>query len=186
MGSSSKTTHDDFGQRMRASRWGAMLALLTILFGFGLGGLFGALEGVLKGELEARAEAVRDTVYAGDAEKQKSVVDKSWSYYQRAHLHGGAIGVVSLCSILLLASLRRPKNGLRSLIAWALGIGGLGYASFWLLAARSAVQLGSAGLAKDSLEWLAVPSAGLLLSGMGGVAALALLEWFTPPREGAA
>jgi len=185
MVSTSKDPRDEFAQRLRASRWGAVLALLTILFGFGLGGLFGALEDVLKGELNARAEAVRDTIYAGDAVKQKRVVDKSWDYYQRAHLHGGAIGVVSLSNILLLASLRRPRQRLRSLIALALGIGGLGYAGFWLLAGRSAVRLGSTGLAKESLEWLAVPSAGLLLSGLGSVVVLAMLEWFTAPRKGA-
>jgi len=185
MVSTSKDTCDEFARRLRASRWGAVLALLTILFGFGLGGLFGALEDVLKGDLHARAEAVRDTVYGGDPVKQKSVVDKSWGYYKRAHLHGGAIGAVSLASILLLATLRRPGRRLRSLIALALGIGGLGYAGFWLLAARSAVRLGSTGLAKESLEWLAVPSAGLLLSGLGGVLALAVLEWFTAPGKGA-
>ena len=78
-----------FAGRLRVGRWGALLALLTILFGFGVGGAFGAFEDPLKADLSARAEAVRDSVYAGDAAKMKSVVDKSWSYYKRAHMHAG-------------------------------------------------------------------------------------------------
>lgn len=84
--------------------------MLTILFGFALGGAFGAFEAPLKSGLTARAEAVRDGVYAGDAAKMKSVIDKSWTYYKRAHMHGGAIGAVALGGILLLAALERPRR----------------------------------------------------------------------------
>jgi hypothetical protein len=115
-----------------------MLALVTILFGFAFGGAFGAFEDPLRRGLTERAEAVQETVYGGDAAKMKSVVDKSWAYYKRAHLHGGAIGIVALGGILLVAALRRPNRRTRQGVSMALGIGGLGYSMFWFLAARAA------------------------------------------------
>nr|MBK7066356.1 hypothetical protein [Deltaproteobacteria bacterium] len=84
--------HHDFHQGLRIGRIGLALAVLTILFGFAFGGAFGAFEAPMKADLAARAQAVSATVYGGDAAKIRSVVDKSWSYYKRAHLHGGAIG----------------------------------------------------------------------------------------------
>lgn len=171
-----------FAGQLRVGRWGALLALLTILFGFGVGGAFGAFEDPLKADLSARAEAVRDSVYAGDAAKMKSVVDKSWSYYKRAHMHGGGIGAVALGGILLLAALPTPRRRVRQGVALALGAGGLGYASFWMLAARAAPTLGGTDAAKESLAWLAVPSAGLLMIGVVAVIALVIRELFMPLR----
>ncbi len=157
-----------------------MLALLTILFGFAFGGAFGAFEEPLRRGLTERAEAVRETVYGGDAAKMKSVVDKSWAYYKRAHLHGGAIGAVTLGGILLVAALRRPDRRTRQGVSIALGLGGLGYSMFWLLAARAAPGLGGTDAAKESLAWLAVPSAGLLLLGVLAVIGLTARDLFTP------
>lgn len=173
------STHD-FTRRLRVSRWGALLALLTILFGFGFGGAFGAFEGKMKQGLTDRAAAVHDTVYKGDLVKAKSVTDKSWAYYKRAHLHGGAIGAVALGGVLLLAALRRPSDHVRRGVAFGLGVGGLGYSVFWMLAARAAPSLGSTDAAKQSLEWLAVPSVGLLMIGLVGVCVLTTIELFAP------
>jgi hypothetical protein len=172
---------EQFIRRLRSGRWGVVLALITILFGFGLGGAFGAFEAPLKADLTERAHAVRDTVYGGDTARMKSVVDKSWTYYKRAHMHGGAIGVVALAGILLLASLHRPRPSTRRAISLALGIGGLGYAMFWLLAAREAPRLGGTDAAKESLSWLAVPSAGLLLAGVAAIITLTCIELFARP-----
>jgi len=172
---------DSFATRLRAGRWGTLLALLTIVSGFALGGAFGAFEAPLRNGLSGRAEAVRDSVYGGDAAKMKSVVDKSWTYYKRAHMHGGAIGAVALGAMLLLAALRRPRRLARQGLSLALGLGGLGYATFWMLAARAAPGLGGTDAAKESLSWLAVPSAGLLLLGMVAAIALTTFELFAPP-----
>lgn len=173
------STHD-FIRRLRVSRWGALLALLTILFGFGIGGAFGAFEDPMKNGLADRAAAVLGTVYKGDAAKAKSVVDKSWAYYKRAHLHGGAIGAVALGGILLLAALRRPNDHVRRGVSVALGGGGLGYSVFWMLAARAAPGLGGTDAAKESLEWLAVPSAGLIMIGLTALIVLTAIELFMP------
>lgn len=173
---------ESFATRLRESRWGVLLALLTILFGFGMGGAFGAFEGPLKQGLLDRAQSVRESVYGGDDAKIKGVLDKSWTYYQRAHLHGGAIGATALGAILLLAALRRPPRVVRQGVALGLGLGSLGYSSFWMFAARAAPGLGGTGAAKESLAWLAVPSAGLLLLGVVSVLALTSIELFRQER----
>jgi len=174
----------DIHTRLRDARIGAALAVLTILFGFGLGGAFGAFEDALKADLTARGQAVVATVYGGDEAKAKSVADRSFNYYKRAHLHGGGIGGAALGLIVLLALLRRPTAMVRRVIAGALGVGAFGYSLFWLLAARAAPTLGGTDAAKESLEWLAVPAAGLLLLGLVAVLVLTLVDLFgRPPAE---
>ncbi|MBL8863813.1 MAG: hypothetical protein JNK02_17620 [Planctomycetes bacterium] len=150
---------------LRDMRVGVLLSLCALLFGFGMGGVFGAFEDSLKGGLEADAQAVLEARYGGDAAKSKAVVDKAWSYYKRAHMHGGGIGAATLAVILVLAGARaNPKHS--RIAAWALGFGALGYPIFWLLAGQRAPGLGSTGAAKESLEWLAIPTSGALLLGL--------------------
>lgn len=172
----------DVTQRLRASRIGVALVVLTLFFGFAIGGAFGAFEESIKADLTARANAVADTVYGGDASKIKGVLDKSWSYYKRAHLHGGGIGAAGLGLLVLLALLKRPGVRVRQGLGLALGLGSLGYSVFWLLAARSAPTLGGTAAAKEALEWLAVPSAGLLLLGTVAVLVLTVVELFSSEK----
>ena len=58
---------------------GATLALLAILFGFLLGGTFGAAEHSIKEQLRSSADAVFDTVYEGNEGQRDKVLSKSWS-----------------------------------------------------------------------------------------------------------
>jgi len=168
-------TETNVARALRELRLGVLLAFLGVLFGFGMGGVFGAFEEPLKAGLKADAEAVAATVYAGDAAKVKEVLDKSWAYYKRAHLHGGAIGAAALAAILCIALVGAGPWRLRQIAAIALGVGALGYPIFWLLAGARAPGLGSTGAAKDSLEWLAVPTAGLAFVGL--VLALISVAW---------
>jgi hypothetical protein len=177
------TPDENVTEALRGMRLGMLLAFLGALFGFGLGGAFGAFEDPLKAGLKADAEAVLATTYAGDPTKMKEVLDKSWAYYKRAHMHGGAIGAAALASILAVALVGGGPRRLRRLAALGLGIGALGYPIFWLLAGARAPGLGSTGAAKDSLEWLAVPTAGMALVGL--VLALVTVVWglYGPPRQ---
>jgi len=161
---------------------GAILALLAVLFGFGLGGVFGAAEHTVKGTLRSSADAVMDSVYKGDKAKSDRVVSKSWSYLKRAHLHGGAIGAVALAVILFLAAIGQGRL-LGTASSLALGAGALIYGVFWMLAALNAPSLGSTGAAKESLEWLAIPGAGLCILGTLGALLSALLAWLRPSPE---
>lgn len=158
----------DFSAGARALTPAIVLALLAILFGFVLGGLFGVAEDAVKDRLRASADSVLETVYAGDAERAASTVGRSWNYLKRSHLHGGGIGAAALASILALGLLCRVGR-LEKASAIALGLGALIYPIFWLAAGFSAPALGSTGAAKEALNYLAIPGAGLCLLGLIGV-----------------
>ena len=83
-----------------------------------------------------------------------------------------------LALMLLLSFLERSGAGLRGGVATALGLGALGYPIFWLLAGLRATGLGGTGAAKETLEWLALPAAGMLLLGFLAVLTLFAFEAF--------
>ena len=143
---------------------GLCLAMLGILFGFVLGGVFGAAEDSLKGYLQAQGEAALTSAYGGDEAAMEAVVNKSWSYFKRAHMHGGAIGTSSVALILMLILLCRPGK-LASTAAIASGLGAVLYPVFWLWAGAIAPGMGSTGAAKEALEFIAIPGAGACLAG---------------------
>jgi hypothetical protein len=148
----------------RAMIVGLCLAMLGILFGFVLGGVFGAAEDSLKGYLQAQGEAALTSAYGGDEAAMEAVVTKSWSYFKRAHMHGGAIGTSSVALILMLILLCRPGK-LASTAAIASGVGAVLYPVFWLWAGAIAPGMGSTGAAKEALEFIAIPGAGACLAG---------------------
>ncbi|GAA4837684.1 hypothetical protein [Algivirga pacifica] len=151
--------------RLQEVKFGLILSLLTILFGFGMGGVFGAMEDDIKGHLKAEGQAALETVYKGDEAKMKATVSKSWSYFKRAHLHGGGIGAATLGVIIVLA-FTYASSIFKLVVSIALGAGGLGYSIFWMMAGLRAPGMGSTGIAKESLSWLAIPSSGMLLLGL--------------------
>lgn len=153
---------------------GWILALLAILYGQGLGVAFGAFEDSIKGGLESSAAEVLESVYEGDEAAASQVVNKSWVYYKRAHLHANAMGTTAAVLVLLLTMLGGPVRP-RQILAVAVGAGALGYGLFWMLAANRAPGLGSTGAAKETLAWLALPSAGLSIAGSAGT--LVFLVW---------
>lgn len=154
----------DIRDNLKIVRWGLSLSLLAILLGFVLGGVFGAFEEPLKDWLHMRGETVLSTVYANDSDKLAQTVNRAWGYFKRAHMHGGGIGSAALGLSLLLSGLGGAA-ALRAAIAAGLGLGALGYSSFWMFAGMRAPLLGSTDAAKESLSFVAIPSAGLLLIG---------------------
>jgi hypothetical protein len=148
-------------------RTGAALALSAILFGFMLGGIFGFREDAVKARLEASGTAVVATMYQGDVAAKDAVVDKSWEYLLRAHMHGGGIGAAALGAIAAFVLL----TGMGTVARWSalfIGAGALLYSVFWLWAGFKAPGLGSTGAAKEALSFIAVPGAGLALLGAAG------------------
>jgi hypothetical protein len=144
----------------------ALVALLAISSGAGFGVAFGAFEDDMKGGLKASADAVIAERYDNDAAKAKAVVDKSWVYYKRAHLHVGVLGTQALVVTLLLAFMSTVALRLRQAGALLSAVGGLGYGWFWYLAGRAAPALGGTGAAKESLSWLALPSVAAMTLGL--------------------
>ncbi|MHC4829893.1 MAG: hypothetical protein ACYTFT_06000 [Planctomycetota bacterium] len=165
---------------MRPLAPGVILALLAILFGFVLGGLFGAAEDSIKGHLLSKADAAFETAYDSNPAKRDAVVSKSWSYLKRAHLHGGAIGTAALASILLLGVMG-SVGPLEKFSAGAFGAGSLLYACYWLAAGLTAPGLGSTGQAKEALEFMAIPGAGLCLLGLAGTLVSAIRQLVLTP-----
>ncbi len=152
-------------EKIKVVRIGILLSLLTLLFGFVLGGLFGAIESKIKGHLKEEAQAVFDTVYKGDSVKMKKITDKSWVYFKRAHLHASGLGALSLATILLLMHMQTTLI-LKKHTAIFLGLGAFGYSLFWMFAALKAPRFGSTGAAKEVLSFLAIPSAGMCIIGL--------------------
>ena len=151
----------------RSMAVGVCLALLAILLGFVMGGVFGAVESSIKKHLDDAGGAVLHTVYQGDVAAKDAVVKKSWDYLKRAHLHGGAIGSAALGSILALILLCR-LGLVAKVSAVAFGAGALIYSLYWLFAGLLAPGLGSTGVAKETLSIVAIPGAGLCLLGLAG------------------
>jgi hypothetical protein len=174
---------NDFArERLRPLAPGIVLAFASIAFGFGLGIAFGAAEDDLKDHLHASAQAVLESVYAGDESQAQSVVGKSWSYFKRAHLHANALGTTALVASLLLALLG-PPGVLARLSSFGLGAGALFYSAYWLFAGLMAPELGSTSAAKESLAWLAIPSSGACVAGLAGTLICAIRATFRPHRD---
>jgi hypothetical protein len=144
-------------QQLRPAAVGLMLAVLTLLYGQGLGIVFGINEDRVKQRLKTSAETVRDTAYKGDEAAIKAVLDKSWAYMKRAHLHAGGLGTTAIALILLLPMVG-ASAWITRIVSLALGAGGLGYSIYWMWAGFRAPGMGSTGAAKESLDWLALPS----------------------------
>lgn len=165
--------------RLHPALPGLLFALLTLLFGFGLGIVFGANEDAIKSRLAASATEVRETVYQGDEAQMATVLGKSWTYMKRAHLHAGSLGGIAVALTLLIVFLDTSPAWTR-VISLFLGVGGLGYSILWIWAGFRAPALGSTSLAKESLEWLAMPSAGAVLLATFAVTFLVVRAMFRP------
>lgn len=160
-----------FRHQLRPALGGLFFSLLTLVFGFGIGIAFGAAEDKMKGSLAASAAAVRTSVYKDNDAAIKANLDKAWSYVKRAHLHAGGLGATAVALILLTVALGAPA-GLTRAVSLGLGVGGLGYSVYWLLAAYRVPGLGSSTAAKESLSWLAMPSSGAIVAATLAVTAL--------------
>lgn len=152
-------------ESLRVVKWGVVFSLLTLLFGFGLGMTFGAAEETLKHSLNSSAQEVISSVYNNDTDKAKAIVNKSWVYFKRAHLHANGLGTTSLVICLLLSSLFKNLP-LRTFASFSLGLGSLLYSIFWLLAGINAPELGSTGAAKEALSFIAIPGSTLCVIGL--------------------
>lgn len=178
---SSVPLHDD--PLVRAVLPGLLLASLTLLFGFGLGVIFGLNEEAITSRLAASAAAAPAAIYHGDAAAMKAVLSKSWAYMQRAHLHAGALGTTAV-ALTLVVVLLAVRPVIARVVSLGLGAGGLGYSVFWVWAGARAPALGSTGVAKESLAWLAMPSSGLVVVCTLAVLVLLVLRLLRRPMGG--
>jgi hypothetical protein len=158
------------------------LSLLSILFGFSMGGAFGIAESRMKKLLEDSGAEVLESAYQGDAAAMDAVVAKSWIYFQRAHLHGGGIGTAALGSIVVMTLVCRLGT-VAQVSAVAFGAGALVYSQYWLWAGLLAPGLGGTSAAKESLTFMALPGAGLCLLGVLGTLYCVIRDCFVRTQE---
>ena len=166
-----------FVENLMQVKYGLLFSLITLVYGFGLGGTFGVFEENIKNHLKNNAREVLATAYNGDEAKMKKITDKSWVYFKRAHLYANGLGTASVVLIILVSFLP-ISNKIKSINAIFLGVGSLGYSLFWMLAGLKAPAMGSTGLAKESLAWLALPSLGLCIIGLIMIVALVIMSLF--------
>jgi hypothetical protein len=151
-------------------RFGLLFGLLAVLYGWSLGLVFGADEDGLRARFIAAAEAKRAMYVQKTGSEEgataaiKRIDESAWTYFLRAHMHAGGIGSIAIGGSLVL-SLLSVGRGPKLVASTLLGLGALGYPLFWMLSGLRAPELGSTAAAKESLQWLAIPSAGGLYVG---------------------
>lgn len=167
---------DTVQSQLAPVRFGLALGLLAVLYGWSLGVIFGVGEDWIREGFLRDAEASRQIYLErakGDPEAAAAAIKRmdetAWRYFLRAHLHAGGIGSIAIGASLLLAFLPAGRR-VKPVASALLGIGAIGYPLFWMLAGLRAPGLGSTGVAKESLRWLAIPSSGSLV--VGGVITL--------------
>ena len=144
-------------------RIGLVLCLLTILFGYSIGAVFGAKNAELKGYFKEQVYVVNADTFP-DAKTQKLHFEKAKGYTKRAHLHAAAIGSAALATILVLGfvNIEEKKKKVASLLV---GVGASGYGIFvWSLMAYFTPILGKHG-AHEAIAWLAIPTGLSLMLG---------------------
>ncbi|MDU2063565.1 MAG: hypothetical protein E6713_01895 [Sporomusaceae bacterium] len=155
-------------EKLKSVRWGSLLAILTILFGFSIGVIMGGAEEAIKHYWKELAQPGLATLYQNDPQKITALVDRCWRMLLRAHLHGAAIGTAMLILNFVLACLNVGEQ-MKKWASLALGLGGLGYACSWLLVAFQAPVVGSIPAAKATIHLLAAPSIALMFFGVAVV-----------------
>lgn len=147
---------------LRALWFGLLLSLLTLLAGFGMGVAFGAGEQQLRGALTdlATESVAASTQTDGPHMSAEARVEKAWTFLRRSHLHANGMATTSLVLIGLTPLLGAHRR-VQRMIASLLGLGSAGYAAFLIAAAVRTPIMGDPTLAKESMKWLAMPSAGV-------------------------
>lgn len=168
---------------LRSALLGLALALLTILYGQGMGIFFGVNEDAIQNQLKTSAAEVRLTAYKGDDAAIKVVLGNSWNFIRRAHLHAGGMGTTAFALMIVVGLLNTPRL-ISTLIGIGLGAGGLGYSVFWMWAGLRAPGLGSTKAAKESLKWLAMPSSGAFVLATLAVLVLVIVALVSRPKPG--
>lgn len=107
---------------LKVIKVGLLITLFTLIFGTGLGIVFGAKEEVFKNYISENIQA-NPTVHD---DKSK---DKIWRYVQRAHFHSSGIAAYSL-ALLLIILVSKMRNSMKSFSATMIGIGTL-YSFSW-------------------------------------------------------
>lgn len=109
---------------LKVIKIGLLITLLSLVFGIGLGIVFGAKEEVFKNYI---SQNIQENPTVHD-DKSK---DKIWRYVQRAHFHSTGIAAYSL-ALLLIILVSKMKENVKRLSSTLIGVGTL-YSFSWYL-----------------------------------------------------
>jgi len=104
-------------KELKTVKVGLALVMVGLLFGVGMGIVFGVNEDLFK-------EYVAQGIAANPAVHDAKSPDKIWRYAQRAHFHATGIAAFSL-GLILLAMVSKLKPALKKMTAIFLGLGSL-------------------------------------------------------------
>ena len=157
--------------------WPALAASMVLLvFGCALG----AFTGVGKPGYERWMAA---HLVDAPAAESRVVMDASWRFLQRAHVHAGSMSTGALVISFALA-MTSGAAVLRRAISIVLALGAAGYTAVLLLAALRIPIVGDIEAAKAPLTSLAMATTGAYMTAAAG--AVALFGWSmrrTPPAR---
>ncbi|WP_428023382.1 hypothetical protein [Arcobacter sp.] len=102
---------------LKVIKIGLLITLMSLVFGIGMGIVFGANEDMVKNYISKNI-AENPTVHD---EKSKA---KIWRYAQRAHFHASGIAAYSL-ALLLIILLSKMKDSMKTLSSIFIGLGTL-------------------------------------------------------------
>lgn len=153
-------------------RLGLILSMLTLLFGIGMGVVFGVNE-------DGVQDYIKDGIAAHPQLHDQQSQSKIWRYAQRAHFHATGVGAFTLGMILLVGATPMTRR-FKAAVSTLIGIGSF-YSLAWLSMFLLAPSLGR-GAAHDALatELITKVTVGSLLL---GVALLLLHLLFGLGRE---
>jgi len=155
--------------RLRSSsaplKIGMLLSLLTIVFGFAVGVMFAEFEDAVHEHLTANAEAVLQTAYNGDADAVAPSIRGSMTYLKRAHIHANGLGFGTAFLIVFLLAFF-PTGKVRDISGLLLGVGGLGYSTYWAITAWVGPGVGGPRAAKEVTGWYGQGTAALYFIGL--------------------
>ena len=155
---------------LKVIKIGLLITLMSLVFGVGMGIVFGANEKVFKNYISKNIE-LNPTVHD---EKSKS---KIWRYAQRAHFHAGGIAAYSL-ALLLIILLSKMKDSYKRLSSTLIGIGSL-YPLAWLIIFLMAPHVGRDAAKHNILtESIVYGTVGAFVIGLGILLASLFLNKF--------
>lgn len=160
---------------LKVIKIGLLITLLSLLFGIGLGIVFGAKEEVFKNYISQNIQA-NPTLHD---DKSK---DKIWRYVQRAHFHSAGIASYSL-ALLLIILVSKMKTNAKSFSSTMIGIGTL-YPLSWYLMFYLAPQIGRDAAHNHILtESIVYISTGAFLIGLFMIFSSIFLDKFNEIRS---
>jgi hypothetical protein len=143
---------------IRPLRLGLSLSMLILLFGIGMGILFGINEDAVK-------DYIADGVAAHQSVHDEKSTSKIWRYAQRSHFHATGVGAFALAMILLAGASNLTRK-LKFSASTLVGIGSF-YSLAWLSMFLLAPGIGRDAAHHSFLTWsITSLTIGCLLIGM--------------------